>query len=110
MTAVAPHSVVSRPFSPVHPPRGSRLLKYSSSRSALSPHIFTSLPPVRSERPAFELHHSYMVDRLRTEAHPGGGWQSQQAAGEMATGEVANRACPQPVIGTVLNDPGQTPT
>jgi hypothetical protein len=110
MTAVAPHSVVSRPFSPVHPPRGSRLLKYSSSRSALSPHIFTSLPPVRSERPAFELHHSYMVDRLRTEAHPGRGWQSQQAAGEMATGEVANRACPQPVIGTVLNDPGQTPT
>ena len=102
MTAVAPHSVVSRPFPPVHRPSGSRLLKYSSSGSAMSPYIFTSL--------AFELHHLCMVDRVRTEAHPDRGWQSLQAAGEMATGEVANGSGPPPVIGTVLNDPGQTPT
>jgi cytochrome c oxidase subunit 1 len=108
MTAVAPHSVVSRPFPPVHRPCGSRLLKYSNT-TALSAYIFTSLAPGRSERP-FELHHPYVVDRLRTEAGPGRGWQSLQAAGEMATGEVANGSGPPPVIGTVLNDPGQTPT
>ena len=33
-------------------------------------HNFTSLPRIRSERPAFELHHPYMVERMRTEAHP----------------------------------------
>jgi hypothetical protein len=58
MTAVAPHSVPSRPFQPVHRPCGSRLLKYPNT-TALSPYIFTSLPPVRSERPAFELHHPW---------------------------------------------------
>ena len=31
MTAVAPHSVVSRPFPPVHRPRGSRFLGYAST-------------------------------------------------------------------------------
>lgn len=110
MTAVATHSVVSRPFPPVHRPSDSRLLKYSSSRSTLSPHIFTSLPPVRSKRPAFELHHPYMVDRLRTEADPGRGWQSLRAAGEMAAGEVANGPGPVSVIGTALNSPGEKPT
>jgi cytochrome c oxidase subunit 1 len=37
-------------------------------------HNFTSLPRIRSERPAFELHHPYMADRLRSEAHPHRGW------------------------------------
>ena len=37
-------------------------------------HNFTSLPRIRSERPAFELHHPYMVERMRTEAHPHRGW------------------------------------
>ena len=106
MTAVAPHSVVSRPFPPVHRPSGSRLLKYSS-RTALSPCTFTSLAPVRSERPAFELHHPHMVDRLRTEADPGRGLQ---AAGEMATGEMVNRPRLESVIGTALNSPGEKPT
>ncbi|HTI27699.1 MAG TPA: cytochrome c oxidase subunit I [Kutzneria sp.] len=32
-------------------------------------HNFTSLPRIRSERPAFELHYPHMVDRLRDEAH-----------------------------------------
>ncbi|HYN66127.1 MAG TPA: cytochrome c oxidase subunit I, partial [Ornithinibacter sp.] len=32
-------------------------------------HNFLSLPRIRSERPAFELHHPYMIDRMRSEAH-----------------------------------------
>ncbi len=38
-------------------------------------HNFTSLPRIRSERPAFELHHPHMVERLRSEAHPHRNWQ-----------------------------------
>ncbi|WJY68679.1 aa3-type cytochrome oxidase subunit I [Corynebacterium auris] len=34
-------------------------------------HNFTSLPRIRSERPAFELHYPHMVERLRREAHSG---------------------------------------
>jgi cytochrome c oxidase subunit 1 len=34
-------------------------------------HNFTSLPRIRSERPAFELHYPHMVERLRTEAAAG---------------------------------------
>ncbi|MDY3127337.1 MAG: cbb3-type cytochrome c oxidase subunit I, partial [Corynebacterium sp.] len=34
-------------------------------------HNFTSLPRIRSERPAFELHYPHMVGRLRAEAHYG---------------------------------------
>ena len=33
-------------------------------------HNFTSLPRIRSERPAFELHHPDMVQRMHDEAHP----------------------------------------
>ncbi len=32
-------------------------------------HNFTELPRIRSERPAFELHHPAMSDRMRTEAY-----------------------------------------
>jgi cytochrome c oxidase subunit I len=32
-------------------------------------HNFTSLPRIRSERPAFELHYPHMVERMRREAH-----------------------------------------
>ena len=67
-------------------------------------HNFISLPRVRSERPAFELHHPQMVERLRTEAHPHRGWRPLPVPGEMATGSG-----PQPGIGTASNDPGQTP-
>ena len=35
-------------------------------------HNFNSLPRIRSERPAFELHYPHMVGRLREEAHIGG--------------------------------------
>jgi cytochrome c oxidase subunit I len=34
-------------------------------------HNFTSLPRIRSERPAFELHYPHMVERLREEAESG---------------------------------------
>ncbi|MGN5240886.1 MULTISPECIES: aa3-type cytochrome oxidase subunit I [unclassified Rhodococcus (in: high G+C Gram-positive bacteria)] len=34
-------------------------------------HNFTELPPIRSERPAFELHYPHMVKRMRDEAHVG---------------------------------------
>lgn len=34
-------------------------------------HNFTSLPRIRSERPAFELHYPHMVERMRAEAHTG---------------------------------------
>ncbi len=33
-------------------------------------HNFTSLPRIRSERPAFELHHPHMVQKMHDEAHP----------------------------------------
>jgi cytochrome c oxidase subunit I len=32
-------------------------------------HNFTELPPIRSERPAFELHYPHLTERLRAEAH-----------------------------------------
>jgi cytochrome c oxidase subunit I len=32
-------------------------------------HNFVSLPRIRSERPAFELHYPHMVERMRREAH-----------------------------------------
>ncbi|MBN9644123.1 cbb3-type cytochrome c oxidase subunit I [Corynebacterium mendelii] len=34
-------------------------------------HNFVSLPRIRSERPAFELHYPHMVNRMRMEAHTG---------------------------------------
>lgn len=34
-------------------------------------HNFTELPRIRSERPAFELHHPHMSERMRTENHTG---------------------------------------
>ena len=60
-------------------------------------HNFTSLPRIRSERPAFELHHPHMVDRLRTEAHPHRGWQPLQAA----------ESSPHLAIGTTSNHAGR---
>lgn len=158
MTSVAPHSVIVRPFPPVHRPRGSRFLGYLSTTdpkvlgvmyivmwfvffmaggllallmraemvksrrdgettTADDPwgygnsvewatscppprHNFTSLPRVRSERPAFELHHPQMVDRLRAEAHPHRGWHPLQAT-ESST---------HLAIGAASKDPGETHT
>ena len=52
-------------------------------------HNFTSLPRIRSERPAFELHHPYMVERMRSEAHPARGWTAldeAEASSHLKTG------------------------
>ncbi|MGZ4521333.1 MAG: cytochrome c oxidase subunit I, partial [Mycobacteriaceae bacterium] len=34
-------------------------------------HNFTSLPRIRSERPAFELHYPHMTERMRLESYTG---------------------------------------
>ena len=63
-------------------------------------HNFLSLPRIRSERPAFELHHPYMVDRMRSEAHPGRGLEAarrgrgQRAREDRQTLTGAGRAPP----------------
>ncbi len=41
-------------------------------------HNFDSLPRIRSERPAFELHHPYMSERMRKEAHPHHDWEPME--------------------------------
>jgi len=43
-------------------------------------HNFVSLPRIRSERPAFELHHPHMTERMRDEAHVRGRAESGRAA------------------------------
>jgi cytochrome c oxidase subunit I len=43
-------------------------------------HNFTELPPIRSERPAFELHYPHLVQRYRDEAHVGPAAPSERAA------------------------------
>ena len=47
-------------------------------------HNFTSLPRIRSERPAFELHHPEMIQRMRDEAHPDRKWQPLHEAEQSA--------------------------
>ncbi len=51
-------------------------------------HNFTELPRIRSERPAFELHYPHMAERLRLEAHTGGGNHGTAAPSERATSSV----------------------
>ncbi|AIJ34127.1 Cytochrome C oxidase polypeptide I [Corynebacterium imitans] len=54
-------------------------------------HNFTSLPRIRSERPAFELHYPHMVETLRREAHTGHSaegpatWKGETAGSTAAT-------------------------
>ncbi|WP_354058179.1 cytochrome c oxidase subunit I [Dietzia sp. 2505] len=49
-------------------------------------HNFVTLPRIRSERPAFELHYPHMSERMRAEAHVGGrpGSQDPDAAKDVA--------------------------
>ena len=42
-------------------------------------HNFVTLPRIRSERPAFELHYPHMSERMRAEAHVGGRRRSRDA-------------------------------
>ncbi len=41
-------------------------------------HNFDALPRIRSERPAFELHHPSMSERMRKEAHPHHDWEPME--------------------------------
>ncbi|HSK25556.1 MAG TPA: hypothetical protein VK894_01420 [Jiangellales bacterium] len=54
-------------------------------------HNFTELPRIRSERPAFELHHPHVADRMRLEAHVG---TSAPSIGESAAGATGQEHLP----------------
>jgi cytochrome c oxidase subunit 1 len=54
-------------------------------------HNFTELPPIRSERPAFELHYPHMVDRMRSEAHVGRSHRSEKRPVASAVGFDASK-------------------
>jgi cytochrome c oxidase subunit 1 len=51
-------------------------------------HNFLSLPRIRSERPAFELHYPEYVERFRTEAHVGHTAAPSELAGQAAGQET----------------------
>jgi cytochrome c oxidase subunit 1 len=51
-------------------------------------HNFTSIPRIRSERPAFEAHYPHLLDRLEAEAHAGG--RHKQPQGEPAVDAVSS--------------------
>jgi cytochrome c oxidase subunit 1 len=54
-------------------------------------HNFTELPRIRSERPAFELHHPNMSHRMRAEAY------THPALGKKIFGDTSQeRAQPEP--------------
>jgi cytochrome c oxidase subunit 1 len=63
-------------------------------------HNFLSIPPIRSERPAFEAHYPHLRERLDAEAHSG--WQPHRP--KAATGAAG------PQQGPADPDPGDTPT
>jgi cytochrome c oxidase subunit 1 len=46
-------------------------------------HNFTSIPRIRSERPAFEAHYPQLLERLESEAHAG--WQRHRALTTMTS-------------------------
>ncbi|PRZ30487.1 hypothetical protein CLV47_1301, partial [Antricoccus suffuscus] len=55
-------------------------------------HNFLSLPRIRSERPAFELHYPHMAERMALEAHVGRKHRPQPVgAAAEASGEVGDR-------------------
>ena len=55
-------------------------------------HNFTELPRIRSERPAFELHYPHLTERIRMEAHVGGG--GAKSIGEAAAGATGQEHIP----------------
>ena len=52
-------------------------------------HNFLSLPRIRSERPAFELHYPHLAERLQLEAHSGG--RREPYASELSVGSGARQ-------------------
>jgi cytochrome c oxidase subunit I len=63
-------------------------------------HNFTSIPRIRSERPAFEHHYPHLLDRLEAEAHAGRRHSSRAAelvgAAVSSHGERAGHKDPDP--------------
>ncbi|HJC28931.1 MAG TPA: cytochrome c oxidase subunit I [Candidatus Dietzia intestinipullorum] len=56
-------------------------------------HNFTTLPRIRSERPAFELHYPHMSERMRAEAHVGG--RSKAGSPDSAKDQAERGPSPQ---------------
>ena len=54
-------------------------------------HNFETLPRIRSERPAFELHYPHMTERMRDESHVGGRSRSRDRG---SAKDVADRGAP----------------
>ena len=63
-----------RAYAPVHAVLG-KMADFAGWRSqpigTVPDYADIDLPRIRSERPAFELHYPWMVDRMRAEAHVG---------------------------------------
>ncbi|NMH95230.1 cytochrome ubiquinol oxidase subunit I, partial [Pseudonocardia bannensis] len=57
-------------------------------------HNFTELPRIRSERPAFDLHHPELAERWRTEAHATPLTRGRPAPSEIAAKKVAEEEYP----------------
>jgi cytochrome c oxidase subunit I len=64
-------------------------------------HNFTSIPRIRSERPAFEYHYPHLLERLEAEAHSG---KTHQPAHQLAGATISGDGNRQ---GTRDTDPGQ---
>ncbi len=64
-------------------------------------HNFTSIPQIRSERPAFEYHYPHLLDRLEAEAHFG---KKHEPAQEVASSTISGDGARQ---GRRDPDPGQ---
>ncbi|MDQ2740109.1 MAG: cytochrome c oxidase subunit I [Actinomycetota bacterium] len=55
-------------------------------------HNFTSIPPIRSERPAFEYHYPHLLQQLEEEAHSGKRhYHAPQLAGATVSGQAPRR-------------------
>jgi cytochrome c oxidase subunit I len=54
-------------------------------------HNFTSMPRIRSERPAFEAHYPHLIDRLEEEAHGHRPSRHTERAGAAAIGGTGGR-------------------
>jgi cytochrome c oxidase subunit I len=55
-------------------------------------HNFTSMPRIRSERPAFEAHYPHLIDRLEEEAHAHRPSRQTEQVGAAAVGGHGGRA------------------
>jgi cytochrome c oxidase subunit 1 len=54
-------------------------------------HNFTSMPRIRSERPAFEAHYPHLIEQLEREAHADKKHRMAEAAGKAAIGGEGER-------------------